>query len=235
MVWSFSTNETASLPLLWTEGPFVGNGMVGALFTVEPSADAGLAIKVEVARAVWGGLMLSPSRPRPAPRTLPHLGGSSHHHRHTHPLRPSPSTTATTTNTINTTTNTTANTNNTTTTTVTNTTTLTHTTHPPPPPAHRRSQDYWDIRLPGTKYNTNMMYHDTPRLPGGYFTLVPPAGAKIVGGTARVSLYTAALTMPLRVAMATETRDVTLGAVVPADRPGMLLIEGTVLASFNLS
>ena len=52
MVWSFSTNETATLPLLWTEGPFVGNGMVGALFTVEPSADAGLAIKVEVSRAV---------------------------------------------------------------------------------------------------------------------------------------------------------------------------------------
>ena len=86
--------------------------------------------------------------------------------------------------------------------------------------------------MPGTKYNTDMymMYHNTPRLPGGYLTLVPPAG-----GTARVSLYTAALTMTLRVAMATETRDVTLGAVVPADRPGMLLIEGTALASFNLS
>ena len=116
--------------------------MVGALFTVEPSAAAGLAIKVEVSRA-----------------------------------------------------------------------------------------DYWDVRVLGTKYNTNMMYHDTARLPGGYFTLVPPAGAKIIGGTARVSLYTASLAMTLRVATATGTHDVTLGAVVAADRPGVLLIEGSALAS----
>ena len=87
-----------------------------------------------------------------------------------------------------------------------------------------------------------MMYLDTPRLPGGFFTLEPPAGAQIVGGAARINLYTASLSMTLQVADApgdsdrlVPPRELSLGAVVAADRPGVLLLTGTVLASFNLS
>lgn len=62
MVWSFSANETASLPSLWTEGPFVGNGMVGALLTVV-KGNGGLVLKIEVSRADYWDVRLPGASP----------------------------------------------------------------------------------------------------------------------------------------------------------------------------
>jgi hypothetical protein len=153
MVWSWNASVPASVPMLWTEAPFVGNGMVGAYIMVGKGSSS--EMHIEVARA-----------------------------------------------------------------------------------------DYWDVRLPGTKYYANRSYLDTPRLPGGYLTLTAPAGATISSGVARVHLANASLTMELVVTPGAAAAangsgaatTLTLSAVALADRPSMLLFEGSCFNGFlNLS
>ena len=48
MVWSWNASEPASLPELWTEAPFVGNGMVGAYLTIDTQSTT---LTIEVWRA----------------------------------------------------------------------------------------------------------------------------------------------------------------------------------------
>ena len=145
MVWSWNSSAPASVPELWTEAPFVGNGMVGAYVTV---GKGGSELNIEVSRA-----------------------------------------------------------------------------------------DYWDVRLPGTKYYADMMYRDTPRLPGGFLTLAAPvAGSMIVAGSARIHLANASMTMTLSVADAGgKARTLSLTAVALADRPTDLLLEGSALGALNTS
>ena len=144
MVWAWNVSERASVPTLWTEGPFVGNGMVGAYIT---AAADGSALLIEVARA-----------------------------------------------------------------------------------------DYWDVRLPGTEFFQDRCYLDTPRLPAGYLTLKPPAGSTIVGGSARVVLFNASLSMSLELdAGGGAARTLTLDAVALADRPSELLFEGSALHGLSLN
>ena len=144
MVWSWNASAPASVPELWTEAPFVGNGMVGAYVTV---GKGGSELHIEVSRA-----------------------------------------------------------------------------------------DYWDVRLPGTKYYADMMYHDTPRLPGGFLTLAAPAAGSIVAGSARIHLANASMTMTLSVADAGgKARTLSLTAVALADRPTDLLLEGSALGALNTS
>ena len=138
MVWSWNGSEPASLPELWTEAPFVGNGMVGAYFMVNK---LGTALTIEVSRA-----------------------------------------------------------------------------------------DYWDVRLPGTKYYTNRTYLDTPRLPGGYLSLTTDEGSKISAGVARVHLFNASVTMSLELTTAGgKVTTLTLSACALATRPSDLLFEGSAL------
>ena len=144
MVWELNTSVSASVPELWTEAPFVGNGMVGAYITVSKS---GSELNVEVSRA-----------------------------------------------------------------------------------------DYWDVRLPGTEFYADMMYRDTPRLPGGVLTLAAPGADSIVAGSARIHLANASMTMELSVASAGgKARTLTLSAAALADRPTDLLLEGSALGALNIS
>ena len=138
MVWSWNESEPASLPELWTEAPFIGNGMVGAYFMVNKLSTV---LTIEVSRA-----------------------------------------------------------------------------------------DYWDVRLPGTKYYTNRTYLDTPRLPGGYLSLTATKGSKISAGMARVHLFNASVTMSLELTAADgKVTTITLSACALANRPSDLLFEGSAL------
>ena len=144
MLWDWNASMPASVPALWTEAPFVGNGMVGAYVTVSKS---GSELNIEVSRA-----------------------------------------------------------------------------------------DYWDVRLPGTEFYADMMYKDTPRLPGGVLTLAAPAADSIVAGSARIHLANASMTMELSVASAGgKARTLTLSAAALADRPTDLLLEGSALGALNMS
>jgi hypothetical protein len=131
MVWAWSLASPESVPALWTEAPFVGNGMAGAYLTVLPKNGA---LHIEVSRA-----------------------------------------------------------------------------------------DYWDVRLPGTKYYLDENYIDTPRLPGGFLTLTPPAGVTLTGGSARVHLYNASMQISLQATTAASgaRHTLTFAAVALADKPSM--------------
>ena len=51
MIWNWTVESPDSLPSLWTEGPFVGNGMVGALLTVHSASPRGFTLQIEISRA----------------------------------------------------------------------------------------------------------------------------------------------------------------------------------------
>ena len=51
MVWDWNGTVSASLPELWTEAPFVGNGMVGAYITVGKGSSE---LNIEVSRPLGG-------------------------------------------------------------------------------------------------------------------------------------------------------------------------------------
>ena len=55
MVWDWNASVSASVPELWTEAPFVGNGMVGAYITVSKS---GSELNIEVSRADYWDVRL---------------------------------------------------------------------------------------------------------------------------------------------------------------------------------
>lgn len=55
MVWEWNSSVAASLPQLWTEAPFVGNGMVGAYITVDKRSSE---LSIEVSRADYWDVRL---------------------------------------------------------------------------------------------------------------------------------------------------------------------------------
>ena len=80
------------------------------------------------------------------------------------------------------------------------------------------------------------MYIDTPRLPGGYFTLLPPENFTITAGFARIHLFNGTLDVDLVISDANglSATSSSLTILAPASRPTDILITGTALEHFEI-